>query len=408
MADVSADPPFTRLQLLQLGPYRLFFPLGLLSGLWGVGHWVFWSIGWIQDANRVLHVSLQIEGFLASFIVGFIMTAIPRFIGADPAQLWEVAVAFLLELGVLSASLTHHSDYAQISFILLILFVVSFVGKRFPRRTKSPPASFLLVGFGLLNAVTGAAFYGLGLHRHVDLWTTRGQEMLETGFLLCLILGIAGYLLPFLTGYAGDPACDPGHSPLRRLSPSTLVMHGATGLAIFCSFFFPATATISASFLRATAASIHFLTFGQLYRPFKKFGAHTIFFWTACWMIVLGLWATAIWPEFHIAMEHIFFIGGYSLMIFSFGTLVVLSHSAQASLLNGKLIVLKIVGAFTLLGMAFRITADLDAWNYKRWIHFASGCWWVAAFVWLIYILPKLWRIPVVEFDHGPVRDRRP
>lgn len=400
---MKIDPPLTRLELIKLGPYRIFFPLGLLAGLWGVGHWVFWSIGWVKEASRIFHVSLQIEGFLTCFVIGFVMTAIPRFIGATQAELWEVIGAFLLEALILAFVTARQSAIAQLPFIALILWTAVFVGRRLPKHTKSPPASFLLVGFGFLHALIGSVFYGLGLFHHEDHWVTVGQEVLENGYLLCLVLGIAGYLLPFLTGYAGDPSSDPEESPLRGLSASTLLLHGVTGLAILGSFFFPPSAAASGAYLRATAASVHFLTFGRLYRPLKKKAAHAIFFWTACWMMVLGLWATAIWPDLHIALEHILFIGGFSLLIFSFGTLVVVSHSAQAALLNSRLIVLKIVGGLTLAAMIFRVTADLDAWNYKRWIHFASGCWWLAAFIWLIYILPKLWRIPVVEFDHAPL-----
>ncbi len=354
----------------------------------------------MKEANKALHVTLQIEGFLASFVIGFMMTAIPRFIGAGPATLGEVALACLCEIAVMTLAISGHAGPAQIPFFVLLCATLVFVGRRVPARTKSPPASFLLIPFGFLNALVGSTLMGMGITSGNANLPSRGQEMLQTGFLLCLVLGIAGYLAPFLTGYAADPAKNPSMSPLRSMNKGSMVFHAFTGALIFGSFLLPTRDFRATLFVRAIAATAHFLAFGRIYLfPLKK-AAHALFFWIACWMVVLGLWATALWPDNHIAMEHIMFIGGFSLMIFSFGSLIVLTHSAQASLLNGKLITLKVVGFLVLTAMALRVTADLDAWNYKRWIHFASGFWWLAALVWLIYILPKLWRVPAVEFNH--------
>ena len=84
-------------------------------------------------------------------------------------------------------------------------------------------------------------------------------------------------------------------------------------------------------------------------------------------------------------------------MIFSFGLLVILSHGAEAQLLMGRLIPLKIVGSGILLAAAARYVADVDAWRYQTWIHVASGLWVLAAGFWVVYIFPKLWRPPLNE-----------
>ncbi len=41
--------------------------------------------------------------------------------------------------------------------------------------------------------------------------------------------------------------------------------------------------------------------------------------------------------------------------------------------------------------------ADLDAWHNRSWLHIASGTWVLAAALWLIYVFPKLYRIPPSE-----------
>jgi uncharacterized protein involved in response to NO len=111
-------------------------------------------------------------------------------------------------------------------------------------------------------------------------------------------------------------------------------------------------------------------------------------------MMLLGLLGAALWPDLRIANLHLIFISGFSLMIFSFGLMVVISHGAQAELLNSKLIPLKLVGGAVLLAAGMRVMADVDAWNNRLWLHMASGTWVLAAGLWLIYVFPKLYRIP--------------
>jgi uncharacterized protein involved in response to NO len=107
-------------------------------------------------------------------------------------------------------------------------------------------------------------------------------------------------------------------------------------------------------------------------------------------MIPLGFWLAFLLPNYRVAALHVVFIGGFSLMIFSFGLLIVLSHSGRAKLLNGKLWTLKTVGGLALLALGFRIAADFIPERYMTFLHYASGLWVVAAVVWLIYAIPKM------------------
>src|SRR5690348_4847137 len=87
-----------RLDLVRYGPYRLLFPIGVLCGLIGVGHWLFWSLGWVAEGRTFFHATLQVQGFLTCFAVGFLMTALPRFLGAAPASLFEVGCVLAASL----------------------------------------------------------------------------------------------------------------------------------------------------------------------------------------------------------------------------------------------------------------------------------------------------------------------
>jgi uncharacterized protein involved in response to NO len=385
----------TRLDLIRTGPFRILFPLGILCGILGVGHWILWSVGWVAESQSYFHSSIQVQGFLTCFVVGFWMTAIPRFLGSRPASLLEVTFAVAAVFCFLLFTFTHAWMAAQTAFLALVATVIVFGARRFRARSKRPPASFLLAAFGLLHAVTGSVLMiasGFG-SQSVALMET-GRNMTHIGFLLCLVLGIAGYLAPFLTGYAGDPSCDPNVIPLRGYGWAGWLLHGGTGAAIFASFW---VAPHPGEGLRAAAALLHQILFARLYRFPRKRSGYAVFFWVAFWMVSTGLWATYLWPDYRLAGLHLLFINGFSLMIFSFAMMVILSHGAEAFLLNKRLIPLNLVCYSVFAAGLLRALADLDAWNYQRWIHAASGTWVLAAALWLIYVFPKLWRFPAPE-----------
>jgi uncharacterized protein involved in response to NO len=74
-------------------------------------------------------------------------------------------------------------------------------------------------------------------------------------------------------------------------------------------------------------------------------------------------------------------------MIFSFGSLVVLSHTGRAALLSGPLRPIKLVGLLTLAAAAARVSADFNPDRYKAILHLSSGLWVTGALVWLGYTL---------------------
>src|SRR5215510_14711024 len=68
-------------------PYRLFFPLGIILGLLGVSIWPLYYYGVTPGYSGRAHAFVQTDGFLYAFIIGFLLTAIPRFTGTEPPAL---------------------------------------------------------------------------------------------------------------------------------------------------------------------------------------------------------------------------------------------------------------------------------------------------------------------------------
>ncbi len=60
-----------------------FFPIGALLALLGVALWPLYYAGAIAEYPAILHARLMVEGFMASFIIGFLGTAGPRITSAS-------------------------------------------------------------------------------------------------------------------------------------------------------------------------------------------------------------------------------------------------------------------------------------------------------------------------------------
>lgn len=342
-----------------------------------------------------MHASLQTQGFLGNFVVGFLMTAFPRLTGTKPATKTEIGVAVIASAGFLPLSLANHWKEAEIAFLILIANLLVFAARRMSHRKKSIPPSFLLMGFGILHALVGvvllwASDFG---SQYFSLYSI-GRQMVQLGFLLCIVLGVTARLTPFLMGYGDDPRLALSVNPSLTPSFNAVLPHALTGMVILISFWIEPSSVRFAWFLRALTSTFHLLFFARIARPLRNRTAFMFFFMISCWLIILGHWIGVAWPGYRIMALHIVFIGGFSLMIFAFGTNVILSHSSQVEKLQGKLVPMKIIGACIVIALMLRIWADLWPERYPLLIHLSSGTWVLVALGWLIYLFPRLLDVP--------------
>ena len=114
--------------------------------------------------------------------------------------------------------------------------------------------------------------------------------------------------------------------------------------------------------------------------------------WLSLWCVIIGLWAVACWPSHRVAMLHLVLIGGFSLMIFAVGTMVVLSHAGQASLLRQSLWILRVVAGGMLGAATARMLADWWPARYFALLGTAAVCWLIAGISWLLFALPWVLR----------------
>ena len=168
----------TSQKIQELEPYQILFPIGLLQGLVGVGAW---AVFWIFQGNypRNFHLSFMGTGFLLAFVMGFLLTAVPKFTASQKASLWEIGMAAFCCLLV---PLTLQEKMVALSYGFLLFFFSRRAYKSF----SILPRPFLFLPLGMILGFFGSLF-------SFKIWIFYAP-------ILCFILGVGSKLVVALIG----------------------------------------------------------------------------------------------------------------------------------------------------------------------------------------------------------------
>ena len=366
-------------------PFRIFFPTGALLGLIGVLLWVLFYLGAGVPYPNVAHARLMIEGLMASFIFGFLGTAGPRLTSAPHFSLAEIAIVFTFDLLAAGAHTGGAHRLGDICFVLCLSLFARMLLRRFRQRKDNPPPNFILVAFGILSGITGAALVACSEDAQYSGAYQAGSALLNECFVLLPILGVA----PFFIGRLLDlPGSD---LPESRAFPPEWKLQAAfnalIGIAIIASFLMESVApSRAAGWIRVAAIAIC-LSWRMPWRG-RTFLAD--YLRAGLLFILAGFIMIALWPNYRIGSLHTVFITGFNLIVFTVATRVVLGHSGNLDRLKSRLWFFIFMSSFLFLAMVSRVTADLSP--RARIIHLlaAAVCWLVAALIWIIKVLPKV------------------
>lgn len=247
-------------------PFRLFFPVGLVLGAIGVSLWILYYAGITILYPGVSHARLMIEGFIASFVIGFLGTAGPRLM--ETPHFSRVELLLLLTLDLLAAGLhlggANRAGDLSFSFCLVVFLFV--LGRRFVRRRDSPPPNFALVGLSLINAFIGTVLLALFENEAYSVSYRIGSAFLQEGFPLLAILGVAPFMLPLLLNLS---AMEELRTPSStRMARATLAL--TVGLTIDATFVLEAVGLTSWGAWLRVAAVVFYLV-AQMPRTGRSF-----------------------------------------------------------------------------------------------------------------------------------------
>jgi len=371
-------------------PFRIFFPLGLLLGAIGVSLWPLFVWHAIEFYPANAHVRLMIEGMMGSFIVGFLGTAGPRLLDARPFAAAETSA--LLSLQVVSASL--HLGQRQrggdIAFLALLLLFLGIIARRARTRRDLPPPNFVLVLFGFLNAIFGIVFMFAARQVTNGVFLNQlGSLMLNEGFVLFPILGVGAFFFPKLLGGA-----KPEPSDLRiavALWRKRAAIAALTGLVIWSSFVLEALSWVrTAALVRSLTTLVYFITQGHLLKRPSGPPFLAQCFRLGALLLVSGLFLPAVLPGYRVANLHLTFIGGFSIIVFTVSTRVIIGHAGESYLFQKRLRFLIAALALLLVAMATRVSADFILPGRNSHLAYAALIWLLAAIVWAWALVPKL------------------
>ncbi len=384
-------------------PYRFFFPAGILIGIIGVGHWLAFALGWLPGYSGFLHSALQIQAYMICFVLGFLLTFLPRFTQAPTASGKEMIVFILLIAMETFFLLAGRWIVAEFCFVGLLVTLVLFAKRRFtPGRMNGAPPEFIWMPIALLHGILGSLLLALGQMKLISPWfLSVGKGMVQQGFLLSIVLGIGGFLAPRLMGLPQQGAAS------RR---QRVWVNLTAGVILFSSFWMEGLGWVSAAYgLRAAVAAFAFLRSGLLQNRPKAPDFFLKLLRFSIWMVVLGYWMGAFLPRHKTMMLHFVFIGGYSLMTFAVATMVVLSHGGEGARLQKPLWILNWIAVTLPAALAFRLAAQFFPAFYFQLLGISGAIWLTAAVGWFFFILPRVLRLPKAgEFEqlHAQMKER--
>ena len=343
-------------------PFRLCFPVGLALALHASALWMMHVFFDLASYPGLDHSRLFVGGFLYYFIVGFLMTAIPRFTQTPFATRTEVSIVAVQIIATLT-SIVHSSETGfWVSLTVGWLALMTYATRRFTGRAHNPPPTFLFVGLGLLFGLVGLISFTLFqvLPATTVPWFAIGKTCLYDAMVLSLILGVGGFLIPGMLGFEQRSTIQ---ISMTRSVPgflSTIPVHLYVVVGLFAASVVLQVVDqlLIAYVVRAGVVVFVAIKYWKLFEKTERRTWFTRMIKWSCAMIVLGSLALVFTASQPIAAKHILYIGGYVFITLLVGARVTLSHSGTGTEQEERKHPYLTIGLFLVLAALTRATAD--------------------------------------------------
>lgn len=305
-------------------PYRLFFPIGTVCAALGLAVWIaFWlrpGIGYPGPAHSVI----MMHGFAFSFIIGFLLTMLPRALGVPTAAAGHLLVAVAGVIGGCVAAYIGGSTAAWIGHLLALAALLSFVVSRAGSRASPPPASFACAAAGVLAALAGSAMAVAGTLGAPSWVAAFGRALDMQAFPLLMILGIGSFLIPKLAGPHG-----------ARIAVGGVWFNAAIAALMIASYAIEHAPCSHDPVLRLRIAyALRALIFGYFLgwrilpaRLHAHAPAYLKSIPIALSCMATGLALPAVWPVHTLAWLHFVYVGGVLWLTLIVATRVLVGHA---------------------------------------------------------------------------------
>lgn len=179
---------------MQKEPYYYLFNFGIASASVGLLLWLAFFSGLLQSYPIRAHGSMMFFAFLFSFVMGFLMTAVPRMTQSDAASRNEILTALALCLLHWVFGLAFMPLYSVAVVGLQLIFLLNFILQRIWKTKKIPFVGFIFLPFAFALAFLGVI--------HTLYFAEAGFKtfyiLCGEAFILNLICGIGARLIPVI------------------------------------------------------------------------------------------------------------------------------------------------------------------------------------------------------------------
>lgn len=386
------------LQRIRSEPFRLFFPIGLLISVVGVSLWPLLHGEALKFHPGVCHARLMIQGFVGSFVIGFLGTAGPRLLDTPPFSLGEIGLLLACLLSGVTLHLCNSVLLGDLAFLALFLaFGLMLLVRAIWFRKDTPPPGFVLVATGLLAMLAGLTMLVIessrGLTPNLHSFGYRFARLLAyEAFLTLTIFGVAPFLLPRIFGKSS------GHDFPETMSPNASWKRKNAFASLVALLMIGGWALEAAGWIHV--ARIQQLLVGAiwistqipgLFRS-ESGGSLRWAIRTALLCLVVGLGVAALAPAYRIPLSHLLYVGGFGLITLCVATRVVFGHADRLELLEGRRIWIRALIWIVVIAAATRMSAEFWPRILVSHHNYAATLWGIAAVIWAIAVFPKLRR----------------
>ncbi len=398
-ANVNTKEKKTKSCLLQLRqePYRIFFPIGWLGALLGALVWVLYYFQAIEYPAQ-LHKIGMIHLFLLSYILGFLLTAIPRFTATTHAKLSELISGLIgISLIGLSLFLREKSDFVLwfgsfISLSTLLCFLIS----RFKNKIQNPPSSFVFIGAALIFSwalillqLTNILIFK---NSFIPYWKVFLNSWIYFNFIISLIIGVGSKLIPAITGWTQIQSVEDQSKSQKRFIIYALFFYLIFLLSHLSNAFNVHLIIFNNIIFGALKASLLSIIAIKEWNLLKKPASKTYVswgLWLSAWSIIVGEWLSVFLYNWKIHIEHMTLISGFLLITFIVGTRVGIAHGGYDLEIEKKSKRILFLIGFVFLSAITRISAGFLGERYSSHIFYAAITLIIGLFVWGSLMLPK-------------------
>lgn len=360
-----------------IAPYQIFFPIGILCSILAVGVWFVQDLNWFSTPAIFIHSRLIVGGFIWSFIVGFLMTAIPRMTGTNTVNIYEFIVGLILIIFQILQSWTLDGRWFYSTNILIVAFLMFYGGRRILKSVKPIPVFFSHVGLAMILAIVGGVYHFQGN-------TYMGIHLYHVGTILLLVLGIGTRFFSFLSGLPSEFENAP--------KAHHFIFH-ILGVSVAGFLFLCGSGFTNAYFGLFMISLVYLLFVWKVFRSSNRPSALKYAVRIVASTIPITFLMCCAQPQLYITWLHILFIGCFGLITFAVATRVTLAHGSYSTDLEKKSKALWMVVSFLTLGIISRILYgfSVNLWR-KSYLHLAATFWVLAVICWGVGFFIKIFK----------------